>query len=121
MISLKSRECSTQIDTVTRTQGLQLDPEQRRVHIDGALLPKPLPPKEFKLLQFLATHAGKVCSREETSQAVYDDGYVPQRDNARLDALIERTRMHIGDDQRNPRFIETIRGVGHRLKDYCQD
>lgn len=104
---------------IRSTQGLQLDYVQRKVRIDGIELPKSLPPREFKLLEFLARHAGKVCLRGETNQAVYDERYVPHRDNARLDALIERTRLHIGDDQRNPRFIETVRGVGHRLNNYC--
>jgi two-component system alkaline phosphatase synthesis response regulator PhoP len=100
-------------------QGLQLDPVQRRVRIDGNLLPKTLSCRQFKLLEFLAAHAGKVCRREETSRAVYGDRYIPHFDDARLDALIERTRLHIGDDQRNPRFIETVRGVGHRLNNYA--
>jgi len=103
---------------VRSTQGLQLDRAQRRVRIDGLLLPKPLSYRQFELLEFLAAHAGKVCLREETSEAVYGERYIPFRDNARLDALIERTRLHIGDDQRNPRFIETVRGVGHRLNNY---
>ena len=103
------------------TQGLQLDCVRHKVQIDGKILPKPLSPKAFRLLEFLVTHAGKVCPREETSQAVYNERYVPRRDNARLDALVERTRARIGDDQRNPRFIETVRGIGHRLKEYAQE
>ena len=99
-------------------QGLQLDHEQRRVRIDGMVLPKSLPRRQFQLLEFPATRAGKICPRHETSQAVYGERYIPQRDNARLDALIERTRLLIGDDQRCPRFIETVRGVGHRLNNY---
>ena len=106
------------LDSCVVPQGLQLDYVQRKVRIDGILAQKPLSVKEFKLLEFLAMHAGKVCSREETSEAVYDEVYVPSRDTARLDALIERTRQHIGDDQRNPRFLETVRGVGHRLNNY---
>jgi DNA-binding response OmpR family regulator len=99
-------------------QGLYLDRVRRRVIIDGKELSKPLSRQQFRLLEFLAQHADRVCSREETSIVVYGGGYVPRRDNARLDALIERTRIHIGDDQRNSRFIETVRGVGHRLKNY---
>jgi two-component system, OmpR family, alkaline phosphatase synthesis response regulator PhoP len=103
------------------TQRLQLDYEHHRVQIDGKIVPKPLSAKAFRLLDFLVTHAGKVCPREKTSEAVYNEKYVPRRDNARLDALVERTRARIGDDQRNPRFIETVRGIGHRLKVYSQE
>jgi two-component system alkaline phosphatase synthesis response regulator PhoP len=104
---------------VRSTQGLALDRVRRRVRVDGKLLPKALSSRQFELLEFLATRAGKVCLREETSRAVYGERYIQHRDDARLDALIERTRLHIGDDQRHPRFIETVRGVGHRLNNYA--
>lgn len=103
------------------THGLQLDCVGHKVQIDGKTVPRPLSPKAFRLLEFLAMHAGKVCPRAETSQAIYNEKYVPRRDNARLDALVERTRVHIGDDQRNSRFLETVRGIGHRLKEYAQE
>ena len=96
-------------------QGLQLDRMHRQVSIDGKLIPRPLSRRAFRLLEFLAAHAGQVCSREETSKAVYGEPYSPRRDDARLDALIERTRAHIGDDQRHSRFLKTVRGTGHRL------
>ena len=101
--------------------GLQLDRVHRQVRIDGILLPRPLPAKQLKLLEFLATRAGRVCLREEVSQAVYHESYVRYRDDRRLDALIERTRQCIGDDQRNPRFIETVRGIGYRLNNYNEE
>ena len=108
----------TPLDSYVQPQGLELDRVQRRVRIDGQLLPKTLSWRQFELLEFLAARAGQVCPREETSRAVYGERYIRQRDDARLDALIERTRLHLGDDQRHPRFIETIRGVGHRLNNY---
>jgi transcriptional regulator with XRE-family HTH domain len=99
--------------------GLQLEPSSRRVWIDGSPLSEPLSIRQFKLLQFLAEHAGEVCPREETSEAVYEErSHISHNDAALLDALIERTRLHIGDDVRNPRFIETVGGVGYRLNGY---
>ncbi|GHO91882.1 hypothetical protein KSF_019300 [Reticulibacter mediterranei] len=98
--------------------GLQLDLLQQQVWIDGTLRASHLTNKEFRLLRFLAEHSGRVCSREETTRAVYGDMYNPKRDDARLDALVERTRKSIGDDARPPRFIETVRGAGHRLHEY---
>jgi DNA-binding winged helix-turn-helix (wHTH) protein/DNA-binding XRE family transcriptional regulator len=98
--------------------GLQLDPSRRRVWIDGSLLSTSLTRSPFRLLQFLAEHAGEVCPREETSKAVYGERYVAYRGDSRLDALIGRTRQQIGEDPRSPRFIETVPGVGHRLNEY---
>jgi DNA-binding winged helix-turn-helix (wHTH) protein len=98
--------------------GLRLDPARREVWIDGVLRASNLTAKEFKLLRFLVEHMGEVCSRQETTRAVYGEEYDPKRDDARLDALVERTRKSIGDTSRPPRFIETVRGAGHRLNDY---
>ncbi len=98
--------------------GLQLDISRQQVWIDGTRRANHLTPKEFQLLRFLAEHAGEVCSREETTRAVYGEVHDPRSDDARLDALVERVRKSIGDDSRPPRFLETVRGAGHRLKEY---
>ena len=98
--------------------GLQLDLARQQVWIDGILQTKHLTVMEFRLLRFLASHSGDICPREETTQAVYGDRYLAKDDAARLDALVERARKSIGDTSRPPRFLETIRGVGHRLNDY---
>ncbi len=98
--------------------GLQLDHTRQQVWIDGTLYPAHLTQKEFLLLRFLAQHAGEICSREETTRAVYGEAYDPKSDDARLDALVERTRKSIGDTSRPSRFLETVRGAGHRLKEY---
>ena len=71
--------------SINSTQGLELDPVQRRVRIDGKLLPRALSWRQFELLKFLAARAGKVCLREETSRAVYGERYIPQLDDARFD------------------------------------
>ncbi|GCE48950.1 NACHT domain-containing protein [Thermosporothrix hazakensis] len=102
----------------TQTHGLQLDMMRRQVWIDGKLHPVRLTVKEFTLLTYLAQHAGEICSRAETTKAVYGEEYDPLRDDARLDALVERTRHCIGDRSRSPRFLETVRGIGHRLNGY---
>lgn len=100
------------------TPGLQLDIARQQVWVDGELQTSHLTAKEFKLLRFLAEHAGEVCPREDTTSAVYGELYNPRQDDARLDALVERARRNIGDEARPPRFVETIRGMGHRLNEY---
>jgi hypothetical protein len=98
--------------------GMQIELARQRVWVDGVLLSSHLTAKEFKLLCHLAEHAGEVCPREDTTKAVYGEEYNPRRDDARLDALVERTRKRLGDDPRSPRFLETVRGMGHRLNEY---
>lgn len=99
-------------------RGLQLDVDKRQIWVDGILQPRRLPPKEFLLFKYLAAHADQVCTRDEIAREVYGEAYTPRIDAGRLDALVERTRRSIGDDRRTQRFLETIRGVGHRLKEY---
>jgi Transcriptional regulatory protein, C terminal len=99
--------------------GLQLDPLRQQVWVDGIQQTRRLTNMEFKLLRFLASHAEDICSREETTHAIYGDRYQAREDAARLDALVERTRKSIGDTSRPPRFLETIRSIGHRLNNYA--
>ncbi|GHO43232.1 winged helix-turn-helix domain-containing protein [Ktedonospora formicarum] len=98
--------------------GIQLDFARQQIWVDGILLPGRLTPSQVKLLRFLVAHAGEICPRQDTTRAVYDEEYNADLDDARLDALVERTRKHIGDDSRAPRFLETVRGSGHRLNEY---
>ena len=99
-------------------RGLQLDYSSRRVAIDGELQPRRISKRSFQLLAYLATRSGETFSREEITAEIYGQEYVKHRDDDRLDALIENTRKRIGDDPRHPRFLETIRGKGHRLNEY---
>jgi DNA-binding response OmpR family regulator len=100
------------------TPGLRIDFVRKQVWIDGVLLSGHLTSREFQLLSFLAEHRGNTCSRAATVRAVYGNEYVPRLDDARLDALVERTRKQIGDDPRAPRFLITVRGEGHKLNEY---
>jgi DNA-binding winged helix-turn-helix (wHTH) protein len=100
------------------SRGLRLDPMRQRLWIDGAMQAVHLTANEFRLLSFLATHAGEICPREETTRAVYGEEYNAVSDDGRLDALVERARKKIGDSTKSPRFLETVRGIGHRLNEY---
>ncbi|GHO94642.1 hypothetical protein KSF_046900 [Reticulibacter mediterranei] len=109
------------VDPLDKRIGLKLNLLRHEVWIDGTLRTNFLTNKEFQFLRFLAAHAGQVCSREETTKAVYGNLYQPEHDDARLDALVERVRKSIGDAERPPRFIETVRGTGHRLHEYLDE
>ena len=67
---------------------------------------------EFRLLHFLASHPGRVFSREQLlNQSLGDDAIVIDRN---IDVHIRAIRKKLDDDQH---FIETIRGVGYRFKE----
>ena len=67
-----------------------------------------LPRKEFELLYFLASHPGRVFSREELLNGVWGpDVYVVDRT---VDVHVRKGREKIGSD-----YIETVKGVGYRM------
>ena len=87
--------------------GLTIDRRTRRVTLDGDELV--LTPKEFDLLSFLASDSGAVLTRQEILETVWDaHWYGPTKT---LDVHIAALRKKLLD----PRWIETVRGVGFRL------
>jgi len=87
---------------------LVVDRRTRRVTVeDGEIA---LTPKEFDLLAFLAEDAGAVCTRQQVLEEVWDPHwYGPTKT---LDVHVASLRKKLGD----PRWIETVRGVGFRLR-----
>ncbi len=69
-----------------------------------------LPRKEFELLYFLASHPGRVFSRQEILDEVWGrDVYVVDRT---VDVHVRKIREKIGSE-----YIETVKGVGYRMKE----
>lgn len=69
-----------------------------------------MPRKEFELLYFLASHPGRVFSRQEILDEVWGpDVYVVDRT---VDVHIRKIRQKIGSQ-----YIETVKGVGYRMKE----
>jgi len=93
--------------------GLDLDVPRRAVHVDG--VPVELTAIEFDILVLLAREPGVVIRR----QAILDDVWGPEvvADNHLIDVHVANLRRKLGDDPAQPRFIETIRGVGFRLRE----
>ena len=90
---------------------LEVDPGARTVRLAGE--PLRLARKEFDLLAELARHRGQVVSREDLMSRVWDVNWFGSTKT--LDVHIRTLRRKLGDDSANPRFIETVRGVGFRL------
>ncbi len=90
---------------------LVLDPAARSVTLAGETVP--LTRKEFDLLAALAVHPGEVTTREDLMARVWDANWFGSTKT--LDVHIRTLRKKLGDDSANPRFIETVRGVGFRL------
>jgi DNA-binding response OmpR family regulator len=93
--------------------GLVLDAGRRSVRIDGE--PVDLTALEFNLLARLAREPGIVVPRQAILEAVWGPGY--ELDDHLVDVHIANLRRKLGDDPGRPRFVETIRGVGYRLRE----
>ncbi|MEG0767767.1 MAG: response regulator transcription factor, partial [Clostridia bacterium] len=71
--------------------------------------------KEYQLLECLCRHAGQTLSREQLLENVW--GYRYEGDTTRtVDFHIAALRQKLGDQADRPRYIETVRGFGYRLK-----
>jgi two-component system response regulator ResD len=91
---------------------LRIEPASRRVFLDGEEIG--LTMREFDLLAFLAAHPGRVFSRDQLMESVWGEPYF--EDTSTVTVHIRRLRAKLGDDPSEPRFIETVWGVGYRLR-----
>ena len=73
----------------------------------------PLTAAEFKILKLLASHPGRVYSRERLLEEVAGEEAVSGW--RAVDVHIKHLREKLNDDSKNPRFIETVRGFGYRF------
>ena len=74
-----------------------------------------LTPKEFELLRTFMAHRGIVLTRELLLDKVW--GYDFAGDTRTVDVHVVRLRHKLEDDPARPRYIETVRGVGYRMRD----
>jgi two-component system, OmpR family, response regulator ResD len=91
---------------------LRIEPATRRVILDGEEIA--LTMREFDLLAYLAEHPGRVYSRDQLMETVWGEPFF--NDTSTVTVHIRRLRAKLGDDPAEPRFIETVWGVGYRLR-----
>ncbi len=69
---------------------------------------------EFRLLDYLARHPGRVFSRDHLLDAVWGDArFVTPRS---VDVYVRRIREKIEEDPESPRYLKTMRGAGYRFE-----
>jgi DNA-binding response OmpR family regulator len=97
---------------------LQLDPDSRIVLVDGLELD--LTRTEFDLLATLMESKRRVRSKADLTLVLRGESYVTsyfvgEADKRAIEAHMTNLRRKLGDNPANPRYIETVRGVGYRL------
>ena len=85
---------------------LRLDPRAARATVAGE--PLRLTSLEYRLLHYLIMHQGRVISRTELVEHLYDQDF--DRDSNTIEVFVGRLRKKIGPDR-----VETVRGLGYRL------
>jgi pSer/pThr/pTyr-binding forkhead associated (FHA) protein len=94
---------------------LKLDLEGRRVFIMGTEIDPPLSLPQYRLLELLWLHPGRICTREQVIEAVWPDVMEEGVSEQAVDALVRRLRDRIEEVDSDAQYIVTIRGHGFRL------
>jgi phosphate regulon transcriptional regulator PhoB len=92
---------------------LRIDYGSHEVYVAGKKVI--LSPTEKRLLMFLSRNPGKVFSRDQILDHVWEgESFVERRT---VDVHVRRLRAQIEPDQENPRYILTVRGTGYKFTD----
>jgi len=97
---------------IIRIGDLQIDSGAMELKVGGQIVPATA--TEFRLLEYLARHAGRVFTRDQLLDAVWrDTQYVTPRS---VDVYVRRIREKIEPDAENPQLLKTVRGAGYRFE-----
>jgi two-component system alkaline phosphatase synthesis response regulator PhoP len=97
---------------VIRAADLEIDPEAYTVLQSGQSID--LTPTEFAILLTMAQSPGRVFSRLQLLEAA--QGFAYEGYERSIDAHIKNLRAKLGDDSKNPHYIETAFGLGYRFR-----
>lgn len=92
-------------------RGLSLDTESKSVMVDGEAVR--LTPLEYKILELLCRHPGRVFSTEEIYRQVWNDDIVS--DNA-IAVHVRHIREKIEINPKEPRYLKVVWGVGYKIE-----
>ena len=95
-----------------RVRELELDANMRTVTLRGQ--PIELTPSEFGVLQVLIARPGRVFTRMELLDQLQGEAYAAYERT--IDVHIKNLRAKIERDPRSPKYVETVYGVGYRMR-----
>jgi len=97
---------------VLRLGDLEIDASSMTVQAYGKAVLTTV--REFRLLEYLATHSGRVFTRDQLLDAVWKETpFVTPRS---IDVYVRRLREKIEIDPRHPKYLKTLRGIGYRFE-----
>jgi DNA-binding response OmpR family regulator len=120
------RELATRVKTVLRRARPATQPPRERIELGALVLDAArheahrgdavvrLTAREFELLWFLASNPNRVFSRDQLMARVW--GYSSALETGTVTVHVRRLREKLEDDASRPELIETVWGVGYRLR-----
>ena len=98
--------------SLVKFEHIEIDASAMQLRVHGELVTTTA--TEFRLLDYLARHPGRVFSRDHLLDSVWrDTSYVTPRS---VDVYVRRIREKIEPDPENPRYLKTVRGAGYRFE-----
>ncbi len=98
--------------SVLKFDEVEIDQAAMQLRVKGEL--QATTATEFRLLDYLARHPGRVFSRDQLLDAVWGDArFVTPRS---VDVYVRRVREKVEADPENPRYLKTMRGAGYRFE-----
>ncbi|MCR3759283.1 response regulator transcription factor [Clostridium felsineum] len=99
------------IDKSFKFGNIQIDFQRHNVTKEGEKIELTL--KEFELLQVLIKNKGRVMTRDFLLDKIWGYEYIGE--TRTVDVHVRHLRQKIEDDDKRPKYIETIRGIGYRF------
>jgi two-component system phosphate regulon response regulator PhoB len=91
---------------------LEIDPLSMTIRVQDRVVPTTV--REFRLLEYLVNHRGRVFTRDQLLDAVWrETSWVTPRS---VDVYVRRLREKIEQDPHHPRYLKTLRGIGYRFE-----
>lgn len=98
--------------SILKFENVEIDGGAMQLRVNGELVTTTA--TEFRLLDYLARHPGRVFSRDHLLDAVWGDArFVTPRS---VDVYVRRIREKIEVDAETPRYLKTMRGAGYRFE-----
>lgn len=94
---------------------LRIDRESRRVFVRDIELDPPLSLPQYRLIELLYMHNGRICTRDSVVDAVWPDVMGEGVSEQAIDALVRRLRDRLAEVDPEISYIVTVRGHGFRL------
>jgi DNA-binding response OmpR family regulator len=110
---LRRSDPSRMQNQVIQSGNLRIDPEKFEVSLNDQEIT--LTPMEFQLLLTLAQKPGRVFTREQILNEIQGDSYDSLEKT--INVHIRNLRVKIEEDPANPKYIQTVFGVGYRFTD----